>query len=401
MLQPFAPIFARVVQSKQSGELPRSQERLGKSYLARPDGKLIWIHAASLGEVTQVQHVITELENAPDVRVLVTTFTAAGADWMVRRMPEILHQYAPLDFPNCVKRFLEKWEPDAWVIVENEIWPEAILQSAARQIPIVQFNARPSKSRLRIPKTSSVLLGRFSRILCHSKDVEAELLSVGVDQNKISHCADLRRFADLLPVDEKTRAKLGARIGKRAIWVAASTHVSDLNLVLDAQELVNKSSDTLLMLIPRHPNDAASILRECEQRGLTVCQRSADGEIVPSTSVYLVDSFGELGTFYSISNCVYLGGGIGDEGGHNPYEPLGFGCQILSGRRVKNYQSAFDLLSKEGDVLFLEDAPELAKLVSDFATEPTDRFELAGSANQNAKNEAVGTVVDLIRGSLS
>ena len=340
----------------------RFAERLGQPSLPRGDGRLIWLHAASLGEASQTTELVKALREQHGAQVLVTTMTGSGARFVAKSLPSVLHQCLPLDTPAAVRGFLDHWTPDLAVFVEADLWPRLVFESAARDIPLALINARPSKSRSRAPKTFAHLLSHFDAITCKSDEVRAGLAGLGLAAEKLHMFGDLRAAQSALPVDADTLDMLRAAVGGRPVWIAASTHADDEQAVIAAHQAVRKTlPDALLVWAPRHPTRADAITQAAQ--GMVLHRRSLAQDITPQTAIYLADTFGELGTLFSLGSVVFLGGSFGDEGGHNPHEPARFGCFVLTGPHVDNHQDAFDDYMAKGMAATIKDGTELGLAV--------------------------------------
>lgn len=344
---------------------PRSRlgERFGKTAMPRPKSGVIWFHAASLGEVKKLQNILTELSQYSDITPVVTTYTASSAQWMAATFPRVAHQFAPLDTPRYIDRFLNHWRPECLVAVENELWPNMILGSARRGMRLVQLGARASSSRRKYHKAVGYLMTHFNLITCVNDDIRRDFIDLGVAPERVLTASETDMASERLPVDPAQLASLRQQIGTRPVWIAASTHPADVDIVLQAQVALRDTDDVVLIIAPRHPRDARSIARTCKTLGLSVAQRSLGEDVTENTHVYIADSFGELGTMFSIAKTVYLGGGIGNEGGHNPNEPAAFQCQILSGPNVANHEQSFAKLIASHQAGFVETSQQLAAAV--------------------------------------
>ena len=373
----------------------RFPERLGQSSRGS-DAPVIWFHAASLGEVSQIGPLVERLEEGSTI--LVTTATKAGADWVARALPDVIHQFAPLDTPSVVSGFLDSWRISIAVFIEGDLWPRMITALQTREIPHVLLNARNSRTRQRLPRVFATLLSGFALITCRSESVAQSILSLGFPAARLKILPDLRiATANIAcPVDLLTT--LQSDIGDRPIWLAASTHRPDEKPVLAAhKEVIAKHPNALLILAPRHPQRGASLLAAARAYGFIVAQRSTGEPLTPETQIYLADTLGELGVFYSLAPVAFIGGSFGDEGGHNPYEPASCGTAILSGAKVKNFAEAYAELSKVGAAKLFDDPLTLghqinALLVSD----QTRAMGNAGLAYMKASKGSVSTTVSLI-----
>jgi 3-deoxy-D-manno-octulosonic-acid transferase len=363
LLQPLIHLGARRLHNRQGLDSERFSERLGRATAARGEGQLIWIHAASLGEISQAAGLLDALEKTRGVRLIVTTMTLAGADWAAKNLPAVPHQYLPLDTPRAVGGFLDHWSPDLAMFIEADIWPRLVMESAARKIPLVLINARPSKSRDRAPKFYGYLLSQFCAITCKSAQVLEGLRALGLAREKLHYFGDLRASVPALRVDALAATTLSRAIADRPVWIAASSHAADEAQILSACKTVGEQHpEALLIWAPRHPKRAPDILEAASD--LVVHSRSKLEPITPRTQIYLADTFGELGTLFSCSKIVFLGGSFGSEGGHNPYEPANFGCYMITGPHVRNHRDAFEAFIRAGAAETVPDAPHLAQRVS-------------------------------------
>lgn len=350
----------------------RFAERQGRATLPRPAGRLIWVHAASMGEVSAVADLAQRLAQDRGANVLVTTLTETGAATVARRLPGALQQFLPLDTPGPVARFLDHWRPDLGVIVESDLWPRLILRAAA-QMPLALVNARPSRSRARMPKTSAALLSRFGVITAQGPDVAQSLRALGLRDGLVHATGDLKAAAAPPPADPLDLASLRQSIGLRPCWAAVSTHAGDEVAVLSAHSAArHRMPDLLLILAPRHPDRAEAISAAAQRLGLTVARRSQGGAPNPQTAILLADTLGETGLWFRLSPVVFLGGSFGPEGGHNPYEPAALGCAILSGPHTAHFAAAYNGLQSAGGALACVDAVALAAAVIRLGPDPSE-----------------------------
>ena len=340
---------ARIGHWRQGLDKTRFTERLGLATQPVPHKPVIWFHAASLGEISQVQDVILCLQKSERYQVLVTTMTSSGADFAARHLPDATHQFIPLDTPPAVEKFLGFWNPRIAIFVENDLWPRLIRETAKRDCPLILLNARPSKSRERAPQFYQNILMHFSAITCKSSQVAGGLRRLGIPSGKLLEFGDLRANAAPLLVSDTDVATLREEIGGRPVWIAASTHVGDEAEVLAACKIVlAQHPKTLLIWAPRHTNRGPAIQTALTRAGLASARRSQINLISSDTQVYIADTLGELGTLFQLSNIVFLGGSFGKDGGHNPYEPARSATAILTGPHVKNHSDGFHMLVQNG-----------------------------------------------------
>lgn len=351
-----APLIRRAIRRKMTDagvDASRINERFGQATLPRPEGRLIWLHAVSVGEVLSILGLTRTLQQTtPDLRILVTTTTATSAQMAAKRLPEgVAHQFSPLDTPGAVRRFLDHWRPDLAVFVESEIWPRQIVETHRRGIPLALIQARLSEKSLsrweRFPRTARALLGRFSLVLCQVDATRTAVLRLGLQRDRAFTSGDLKASSDPLPVDPATLNDLRLAIGSRPLWVASSTHPGEEEPVADAHGIFKETHhDGLLTLVPRHPERGDVIAQTLRQDGWEVAQRSHHDAITPLTEIYVADTLGELGLWYTLAPVVFVAGSFSDVGGHNPYEPAHFDCAILHGPNVANFALTYDDMDK-------------------------------------------------------
>lgn len=361
----------------------RLPERFGHASQPRPDGGLVWLHAASVGEVQSVLALARALlEQRADIALLVTTGTVTSAALLAQQpLPRLLHQYIPVDAPAAVKRFLDHWQPDLALWVESEFWPQLLLQTQARRIPMLLINARISarsaKNWQRWPSFFQPLLRGFDAIFASTSEDASRLRALGA--NQVIEAGNLKYDAQPLPADNAALAMLQRSIGRRPVWVAASTHAHEEQLVARAQQTIRTKHPTALcILIPRHANRGNAIAAMLRDKGMQHAQRSKNESIDESTSIYLADTMGELGTFFSVSPIAFLGGSLITHGGHNPLEPARFGCALLSGPHTHNFTAIMQPLIAGDALTTVHDSASLGESVTRLMAEP-DRARTQGA----------------------
>ena len=263
----------------------RFGERLGRPGLPRPEGRLVWMHGASVGESVSLLPLVARLRDTlPGLGVLVTTGTVTSARLLRERLPPgALHQFAPVDRPGAVRRFARHWRPDLAVWVESELWPNLVLETAGRGTPMLLVNARMSGRSAarwrRAPHLSRPLLASFASVLAQSEDDAARFRALGA--GNVAVRGNLKNDAPPLPADENVVAALRRAVGGRPCWAAASTHEGEEAAVADALSTLRRSvPDMLAILAPRHPERGAAIADLLRSRGLATARRSTDAAIM-------------------------------------------------------------------------------------------------------------------------
>lgn len=356
---------ARKAHTRLGCDPARLPERFGQPTQPRPEGPLIWLNAASVGELVSVFDLMQDMQAETGAAVLVTTMTQTSAQLAARRLPQgAIHQFIPVDTPAAVRGFLDHWRPDLACFVESDIWPRLVLESQARDIPLALINARPSSSRKKAPKTMGYLLSCFDRFTAQDDETTAQLRALHLAPARIATTGDLKSAAAPLPCDARILAELQAQLGARPLWLAASTHPGEEEQVLEAHKLVlAQHPQQILTLIPRHPERGAEIANLLESKGFSFSSRSRGQLITPQTQVYLADTLGEMGVFFTLAPLAFMGASFTDEGGHNPFEPAQLGCAVLHGPKVKNFANDYNILDETGAAFCVQTPQALAAQV--------------------------------------
>lgn len=356
-----APLIARRdrMRAVQKGvPFERLSERSGHPSAPRPDGHLVWVNAVSVGETLSALRMIDGLVE-DGVHVVLTTTTATAAQAAAPKLPDgAIHQYAPLDTPGPVARFLSHWEPNLAVCVESDLWPRQILTARSRGIPLALVNARLSDGSLRMwsraPRTARKILGAFDRIYAQTDRVGTALARLSGLPDRVEVTGDLKASAAPLSVDAVRLRVLRDQIGDRPVWGALSTHPGEETRAAQAHAAMPDGA--LLIMAPRHPDRGDAIARDLRARGLCVAQRSAGDPITAQTQVYLADTLGEMGLWFTLSDVAFIGASLFPIGGHNPYEAIDFGTPVVVGPHRANFADAYRRMDRHGAVRLLPDA---------------------------------------------
>jgi 3-deoxy-D-manno-octulosonic-acid transferase len=344
----------------------RMPERKGHASLPRPDGPLIWLHGASVGEVISLLP-IAEHFTAKGVHVMVTSGTVTSAEVAARRLPKgAFHQFIPLDLPAYVKRFLAHWKPDIGVFAESELWPNLIQAAHGAGTHLVIVNARMSERSFnrwrRFPSFITSMLSRFELVLAQTKADGERVRALGAPRVQV--IGNLKYDVLPPPADAAKLAELSLATRGRPVFVAASTHPGEEELIAQAHRLAKVSVPGLLtILIPRHPDRGAEVAELVFQAGLSVARRSQGAVPDAHTDVYVADTIGELGLFYRLSRLAYLGGSLVPRGGQNPIEPAKLGNGILHGPHIHNFTEVYAALADTKGAFVVRDADMLGQTV--------------------------------------
>jgi len=393
-----SPLISRHMSKRlQSGkeDIARFGERLGTPSLTRPEGELIWIHAASVGEAISALSLVDGLlESTMNRHVLMTTGTRTSAKIMRERLPtRAFHQFVPVDKKDYVGRFLDYWCPDAGLWMESEIWPNLIRETAARQIPSMLVNARITeksfKNWRRFGGLSRLLFGSFEGCTAQSEISAERLRALGA--HDVDYLGNLKFAADPLPVDQDALAILSEATDGRQLWLAASTHPGEDEQIIEVHKILSQvMPDLLTIIVPRHPERGGEITDMAARLGYNTVQRSGGNRITASTDVYVADTMGELGLFYRLVDVVFIGGSLVEKGGQNPMEAARLDCAILHGPHMDNFSEVVEEFETESGAIEVKNAADLAKAVATYLSNRAKQEKIAEIAkNVATKGNAI------------
>jgi 3-deoxy-D-manno-octulosonic-acid transferase len=328
------------------------------------------------------------LQARPTLEILVTTGTVTSAHLLEGRLPpRARHQFVPADLPGWIARFLDHWHPDLALWVESELWPNLILATHARGIPMALVNARLSLRSYarwqRWPGLIGPMLGAFSLSLAQDEEQAGRFRRLGA--REVGVVGDLKAAAAALPIDRRQLDELADRIKERPRWLAASTHAGEEEIAAHVHHQVAASHRGLLtIIVPRHPARGDAIQVMLTARRLSVARRRRAEPITDQTDVYLADTMGELGLFYSLTGIAFVGGSLIAKGGHNPFEAARLDCAVLHGPDTRNCARMAAELAASGAAETVSDADGLARAVAALLDDPGLRAKRAAAARRVA-----------------
>ena len=350
--------------AKGKEERARRLERFGYASANRPQGPLVWIHAASVGETMAVIPLIREIRRR-DIHVLLTTGTITSAKLANERLgDEAIHQYVPLDLKPAISRFLEYWQPDCAIVAESEIWPMTIMELEDRHIPQILVNARMSDRSFarwqRRPSLSEALFGSLALVIAQS-DLDAERFrDLGALQ--VTKSGNLKVDTDAPPYDAAVFARYMKQIGDRKTWAAVSTFDGEENAAAIVHQALKERTDQLTIIVPRHPERCDEIEAKLVAQGLKVARRTREDALTPDVDIFLGDTIGEMGLYLRMTEVAFVGRSLFEsKGGQNPLEPAMLGCAVLSGGHVQNFREAYQRLARSGSARLVRDTDMLTK----------------------------------------
>jgi len=384
-----APAYAKRVSERFSYGLPVMQ----------PGG--IWVHAVSVGESIAAAPMIRGLlQRYPQLPITVTCMTPTGSERIQALFagePRIQHCYLPYDLPCAAARFLDKVQPKLAVIMETELWPNHIHQCAKRGIPVALANARLSarsaKGYGRFAKLTAPMLAQMSLFAVQTETEAERFRNLGARPETVEVTGSIKFD---LTIDPQLLARAAAlreqwQAGERPVWIAASTHEGEDEVVLAAhRQLLASHPDALLILVPRHPERFNAVFELCQQQGFATVRRSSAEPVAANTSVLLGDTMGELLFLYALADSAFVGGSLVPTGGHNLLEPAALAKPVITGPHLFNFLEIAAMMREVGALQEVDDAEGLAVAVQRLFELPQDAQKMAQAglkvmqANQGA-----------------
>ncbi|MDH5927278.1 lipid IV(A) 3-deoxy-D-manno-octulosonic acid transferase [Vibrio lentus] len=351
----------------------------------------IWIHAVSVGESIAAVPIIKQLKQQdPNQAIVVTTTTSTGAEQIDKLGDLVEHRYMPIDFSWCVRGFLKAVQPKQMLIMETELWPNTLHCVAKAGIPISVLNARLSeRSRQRYAKFQAVfdlLAKNLSQVLCQYPSDAERFIRLGLDKSSV-HVTGSIKFDIEVSAEQVSKGKaLREQIGfERCVWIAASTHQGEDEIVLDAhKQLLKDNPNTLLMIVPRHPERFNQVSELAQEHGFKTITRTSQQPITSDVEVYIADTMGEMLVLLGGSDVCFMGGSlVGDKvGGHNLLEPAALQLPLLSGPSYFNFSEITDKLLEAQAVTICHNSNEIADQLRALFTHPKLRKEKGLAAYQ-------------------
>jgi 3-deoxy-D-manno-octulosonic-acid transferase len=366
-LAPFFGVLVALRSARGKEDPARRGERYGRTAMARPEGPLVWVHAASIGETNSVLPLINALA-ADGVRVLLTSGTVTSAAVAAKRLPAgTSHQFVPFDIEPFIARFLDHWRPDLALFVESELWPTTLAVLRERQIPRLLINGRMSDRSFRrwrwMNGPCRAVFGALDLVLAQTCDDADRFTALGVSH--VETTGNLKFDNAPLAADPAALAALQDAVIGRPVWLAASTHPGEDLIVADTHVRLRAHHDGLItILVPRHPERGVDIADRLSKLGLTIARRGIGQEPTADIDLYIADTLGELGLFYRLAPISFIGGSLVERGGQNPIEAAQLGSAIVHGPLVANFRSLYAQLDASGAAETVTDAASLARAVS-------------------------------------
>jgi 3-deoxy-D-manno-octulosonic-acid transferase len=391
---PFVPLLLARRLKRGKEHRGRLFERRGESRVARPEGPLVWLHAASVGELVSVLPLVERIRSR-GFAMLVTTGTVTSGGLAEQRLPRgVIHQFLPVDVPRYMRRFLDYWKPDLAMFVESDLWPNMVIEASKRSVPMILVNGRLSENSFRrwrmLPKTIGNLLQRLDLCLAGTPGDAERLIELGAP--RVINTGNLKLDVPAPAADPAKLAALRDAIGGRIVIAAASTHAGEEGIVIEAHKRLRGNFSGLLTIIaPRHPERGPGVVEIASAAGLKITQRSRGELPNAATDIYVADTMGELGLIYRVAPVVFMGGSLVSHGGQNPIEPAKLGAAILHGPHVWNFAEIYSALDAARGAELVNDAKQLTAAIAAWLGNEAARQQAAKIAK---------TTVDSLGGAL-
>lgn len=337
--------------------------------------KIVWLHTVSVGEFLAALPLIRRLQSNDAIQLVITTTTPTGSERVRATLGgSVFHVYAPYDLPDVLARFLRKVKPSLYLVMETELWPNTLAACAKRNIPALLINGRLSAKSARgygrFSALTKPMLQNISRALIQNQADAQRFIDLGLPQSNAVVTGNIKfdiTLNDALRAQAQALRASLSKNGERLVWIAASTHQGEDEIILDAFARVREaaiSSQPVLILVPRHPERFSRVGQLCEQRGFNTVRRSL-GESNVEMDVLLGDTMGELVLLFGVSDIAFVGGSLVPNGGHNFIEPAAWGLPLLSGPHLFNFAEVSNLMQQANALQIVVDASALAQAVID------------------------------------
>ena len=343
-----SPIILIVRLLKKKEDFSRFKEKFCFFSKKRRNGKIIWFHGASVGELQSVVPILEILEKNKKIhQILITSNTLSSAKIIQKlKLRKVTHQFYPIDTNFLSKKFIDYWKPSSVFFIDSEIWPNMVKNLKIQNIPIMLLNGRITKKTFNkwrlFPKLSKKIFSNFDSCLASSKESNNYLKKLGAKKTKyVGNLKFTQSENEKITIDKK----LKNIIISRKTWCASSTHNSEEIFCAKIHiQLKKKYPNLLTIIIPRHIERAASIVNELNDMDLKTHLFDSKDKMKSDAEIIIVNSYGKTKSIYSICKNIFLGGSLVNHGGQNPLEATRYGCNILHGPHVSNFKEIYKFL---------------------------------------------------------
>ena len=375
LLSPLANIYLILRKLKKKEHPIRYKEKLAHIKIDRPKGFLVWLHMASVGEAISIIPLIEKFEKDEKINsILLTTLTTSSSDVIEKKYShnkKIIHQFAPLDIPNIVKKFLKHWSPNLSIFIDSEIWPNLIFEVKKKNIPLTLINARITKKtflRWKLAKNfAKNIFEKFDLCIAANTETAEHLKTLGV--KNIKNYGNLKFAKPDYNPQQNINNLLIEKTKKNILWCAASTHDTEEFFCAKTHIILKKKFNNILtIIIPRHTNRVKEIEKNLSKLNLKICLYSEIENMPSNIDILLIDTYGEVEKFYNISKCIFLGKSLIKtlikDSGQNPIEPARLGRKVFHGPYVSNFLEIYNYLKSIGVSSEVNTPENLSQLIA-------------------------------------
>tara|TARA_B100001173_G_scaffold297441_1_gene294076 strand:+ start:962 stop:2203 length:1242 start_codon:yes stop_codon:yes gene_type:complete len=345
-----SPIIILIRIFKNKEHRIRYKEKFGFYSKRRINGKLIWFHGASVGEILSIVPLVKNYEKDQSINQILITSNTLSSSKIIKKFKfkKTIHQFYPIDHNFITQKFLKYWKPDLAIYIESEVWPSMFYELDRKKIPLILLNTRITKvsfNRWQIfPNFAKHVFGKISLALPQNLETFRYLKLLKVKKIKIA--GNLKYYGQKNNQDRMNKL-LKNKFSDFKVWCAASTHNEEEILIGKLHKRLKKREKKLItIIIPRHINRTNKIISDLNNMDLNCITHSSKQKIQKKTDIYLVDSYGETSKFYNLTNVSFVGGSLIKHGGQNPLEPARLGNHIINGPNVKNFKEIYAFLNK-------------------------------------------------------
>ena len=346
ILSPLILIY-RIFKNKEDKN--RFKEKISIPTKIRGNGKLIWFHGASVGELLSIIPLLKKYEKEKSIHQILITSSTLSSSKVIKKFnfKKTTHQFYPIDHIIFVNKFLNYWRPSAAIFIESEIWPCMFKKINDENIPLLLLNARLTKKSInkwmKVKNFSKSIFNKIS--IAYPQNLETKLYLKKIGFNKIKNLGNLKFAENYDDKLIKLNEKLKLEFFKKKVWAASSTHYNEEIFCAKAHIALKKKFKNLLtIIIPRHIHRVGEIVSDLKKFNLNVTLHSLKKTNLTNIDIYIVDTFGETKKFHKIAKSVFLGGSIVKRGGQNPLEAARFGSRIIHGPNTQNFTDIYKLL---------------------------------------------------------
>ena len=365
IFSPFVLVY-RLFKNKE--HKTRFLEKLSFNLKKRENGKLIWFHTVSVGELLSIIPLIEKIENNNQIsQILVTSSTLTSSELFKKfKFKKTIHQFYPIDNNYFAKKFLDNWKPSIAIFVDSEVWPNMLINLNKKKIITILLNARISiKSFKRWKKLSFFsknLFNKFNYTYPQNKETQKHLKKLGVKNIKL--IGNLK-FSQKRKIINSKNLQLNNLSKNKKIWCAMSTHRGEEKICLEVyKNQIRKNKKIILVIIPRHIHRINEIKKEVNNYNLKFHLHSSKKKVSKDTNIYLVDTYGEAENFFNLCKIVFIGKSLTNKGGQNPLEAARHNCKIIHGPNISNFKEVYEMLDKKKLAKKIHSSYQLQKALS-------------------------------------